>query len=268
MEKFCYLNSTLSNEGILDVEVTQHIAKASGAFSMLAQRLLQECGIKLQTKIAVNKTVIMSVLLYCCETRTLYHHHIQWPEQFNHHCLCSICSIKSQDRVSNLHVLEKYGLPSIEYLHIHSQLWWTSHVLHMEGSKIPKMLLYRQLKDGHCNQEQPFKCYKEFLKENLKTCGIDIPSWEETPKDQSLWRQICSCGLWIFKADRAGRILSRRENRKQGSALLDSFPCSVCRPSCTPHIGLQSYMRTHSSNFLHLPTYLLCQRETTSSSFW
>ena len=91
--------------------------------------------------------MVLSVLKYSCETWAQYHCHIQQVEQFYKNCFLSICGIKWQDRVANLHVLEKCGIHSIECLLIQSQLQWISHVVHMEDSRILKMLLYRQLKD-------------------------------------------------------------------------------------------------------------------------
>ena len=61
-------------------------------------------------------------------------------EQFHQRCLRKIYNIKWQDRVSNLQVLEKCGLPSIECLIIKCHLRWTEHIVRMEDDRIPKML--------------------------------------------------------------------------------------------------------------------------------
>ena len=50
-----------------------------------------------------------------------------------------------------------------------------------------KMLLYGQLKEGHCESGRPYKRYKDCLKGNLKACGIDITSWEVQAQDRPLW---------------------------------------------------------------------------------
>ena len=116
VDKFCYLGSTVTSSGSLDNEVMQRIGKASAAFGRLTKRLWQDHGIRLSTKIAVYRAVVLCALMYCCETWTTYRRHIQQLEQFHQRCLRKICNIKWQDRVSNLQVLEKCGLPSIECL--------------------------------------------------------------------------------------------------------------------------------------------------------
>ena len=70
VEKFCYLGSTVCSNGSLDAEIALRISKASSAFGRLSKRLWQVKGIRLCTKIATYKAVVLSALLYCSETWT------------------------------------------------------------------------------------------------------------------------------------------------------------------------------------------------------
>ncbi|KAI8496790.1 hypothetical protein Bbelb_254450 [Branchiostoma belcheri] len=94
VDKFCYLGSTITSSGSLDAEVTQRIGKASVVFGRLTKRLWQYHGIRLSTKIAVYIAVVLSTLLFCCETWTTYRRHIQLLEQFQQRCLRNICNIR------------------------------------------------------------------------------------------------------------------------------------------------------------------------------
>ncbi|KAL8591174.1 hypothetical protein ACOMHN_057914 [Nucella lapillus] len=106
----------------LVAEVMLHISKASSVFGRLSKRLWQDYSIKLHTKVAVYRAVVLRALLYCCGTWATYSRHIKKLEQFHQCFLRKICSIKWQERVSNLQVLKKCGLPSIERILIKSQL--------------------------------------------------------------------------------------------------------------------------------------------------
>lgn len=245
VDKFCYLGSTVSNSGSLDDEVMQRIRKASVAFGRLTKRLWKDRGIRLSTKIAVYKAVVLSTLLYCCETWTTYRRHIQLLEQFQQRCLRNICSIRWQDRVSNLQVLRKCGLTSIECLIIKCQLRWAGHIVRMKDDRIPKMLLYGQLKGGHRNQGRPVKRYRDNLKASLRSCKIDVNSWEETAHDRALWREQYCTGTRAFEASRTAAIRDKKERRKQRCTPVDSFPCRVCGRICASRIGLHSHMKTH-----------------------
>ena len=127
-----------------------------------------------------------------------------------------------------LQVLEKCGLPSIECLIIKCQLRWTGHIVRMEDDRIPKMLLYGQLKEGHRDLGRPFKRYKDTLKANLKSCYIDVNSWEATARDRALWKYQCTQGTKAIEVNRAAAIQAKKERRKQRSSSVDSFPCSIC----------------------------------------
>ncbi|ROT82725.1 putative RNA-directed DNA polymerase from mobile element jockey-like [Penaeus vannamei] len=248
VDNFCYLGSTIMSSESLGSEVMLRIGKASAAFGQLTKRLWQDRGIRLSTKISVYRAVVLSTLLYCCETWTTYRRHIKQLEQFHQRCLQKICNIKWQDRVSNLQILEKCDLPSIECLIIKCQLRWTGHVIRMEDSRIPKMLLYGQLKEGHRDQGRPFKMYKDTLKVNLKRCNFDVNSWEATASDRALWTHQRAQGTKDFEVNRLAEIKTKKERRKQCSASVDSFPCSFCDRLCASRIGLHSHMRTHLGN--------------------
>ena len=75
VDKFTYLGSTLSRAVHIDDEVTARIAKASVAFGRLRANAWERNVIKLNTKLKVYKAVVLSALLYACETWTVYQRH-------------------------------------------------------------------------------------------------------------------------------------------------------------------------------------------------
>ncbi|XP_061904777.1 uncharacterized protein LOC133650969 [Entelurus aequoreus] len=131
VEKFCYLGSIVTSNGTLDAEMMQRIGKASTAFGRMAKRLWRIHGIRLSTKIAVYRAVVLSALLYCCETWTTYRRHIKLLEQFHQRCLRRICNIKWQDKKCGLLSIECDGQDILSAV---------------EEKRIPKMILYGHLK--------------------------------------------------------------------------------------------------------------------------
>lgn len=248
VEKFCYLGSTLSSNGSLDDEISLRTSKASSSFGRLTKRLWQNHGIKLHTKTAVYRAVVLSSLLYGCETWTTYRRHIQQLERCHQRCLRSICNIKWQDKVSNLEVLQKCGLPSVESLIIKAQLRWAGHVVRMPDSRIPKMLLYGQLKEGQRGLGRPLLRFRDSLKANLRSCKIDAENWEDTAADRERWRQQVTQGIETFEQARTESIQDKRKRRKHGAltSTQDKIPCSICGRLCVPGIGLSSHMRSHA----------------------
>ena len=120
VDKFAYLGSTFSRAVQIDDEVTARIAKASVAFG----RLWERNGSKLDTKLKDYKVVVLSTLLYACETWTVYQRH---GKRLNHfHLICLRKLLKS-----NKEVLKKALMQNTHTVLKLAQLRWTGHVKRM-----------------------------------------------------------------------------------------------------------------------------------------
>lgn len=142
VDNFCYLGSTLSRSATIDNEVNARLAKAGSSFGMLTSRLWNVHGIRIETKVAVYRAVVLTVLLYGRETWTVYRRHIRELDQFHLRCLRKIAHMKWQDKIPNVDVLERCHISGIEAMLIKSHLRWSGHVARMPEGRIPKMVLY------------------------------------------------------------------------------------------------------------------------------
>ena len=104
VDKFCYLGGLLSQNARIDDEVTARIAEAIAAFGRLQKRVWSDHGIRLTNKVAVNRTVVLSTLLYGCESWAWYSDHVKKLDQFHFRCLRKICGISWRDKVPNTSV--------------------------------------------------------------------------------------------------------------------------------------------------------------------
>ena len=66
-DTFIYLGSTISQNALIDDEISARIGKASGSFGKLTKHLWSEHGVRLVTKINVCCAVVLPTLLYGCE---------------------------------------------------------------------------------------------------------------------------------------------------------------------------------------------------------
>ena len=101
VDKFSYLESTLSQNLVVDDKISVQLSGAGDAFGNLTRRLWNEHGITTATKVKVYRAVVITTLLYGCETWTIYRRHIKQLDQFHVRCLCKIANVKWQDIASN-----------------------------------------------------------------------------------------------------------------------------------------------------------------------
>ena len=126
--KFTYLRSVLSKNVTIDDEVNNRLAKASAIFSRLSKNLWDHEGLSAHTKLKVYKAVVLSTILYACETWTLYSRHVK-----NHlNCLCRFLYIQCWYRIPDTEVLNHAMLSNIHTYLCKAQLHWAGHVLRMD----------------------------------------------------------------------------------------------------------------------------------------
>ena len=82
-ENFAYLGSILSFSGDLRNEIKRRINLASSAFCRLSKHVFGNQNLTIHTKIAVYDAVIISTILYGCETWVPFCRHIRLLEYFH-----------------------------------------------------------------------------------------------------------------------------------------------------------------------------------------
>ena len=135
VDSFKYLGSMISVDGSLDKEIAYRISKASQALGRLRNRLLNHHNVTLDTKLKVYRAVVLSSLLYGCETWTVYRRILKQLERFHQRALRSILGIRWQDRATNTEVFKRTNCISIEAMLLKSCLRWTGHVIRMEDQR-------------------------------------------------------------------------------------------------------------------------------------
>ena len=108
----------------------------------------------LTQKLKVYRAVVLTSLLYGCETWTLYRRHLKQLELFHMGSLRTILN-KWQDRVSNLQVLDMAEVTSIEAMILNSRLRWVGHAIRMEENRLPKQMIFGELASGKRKQGRP-----------------------------------------------------------------------------------------------------------------
>ena len=173
-DSFTYLGSTLSREANIDVEVNNILSKANCAFVRLRKKVWDRRGISQETKLKIYMAVVLTALLYACESWTVYSRHARKLNHFHMKCLRIILSIQWQDLVPDTEVITRAGIPSIHTLLQKALVRWAGHVTRMPDDRLPKQLLYGELCYGKRSVGGQKKRFTDTLKKTLTSFNIDV----------------------------------------------------------------------------------------------
>ena len=169
VDSFTYLSSNLSSSNSLNKEVSNaSLRQVRASYGRLHKRSWKERGLKLETKCTVYRAVVLTVLLYGCESWALCRNHVKLLHQFHQRCLRRILNTKWYYRASNAKVLLQAQMPSIDALLIQPQLRWSGHLLRMRDKRLPKQLFYGELTVGHRPRGRPKLHYNDTLKKYIQ----------------------------------------------------------------------------------------------------
>ena len=251
--EFCYLGSTLTDDLSIDKELRQRVAKAATAFGRLDRRVWSSHDLKIATKLLVYKSMVLSALLYGCETWTVYRKHVRYLDRFHQNCLRRILGIKWQDRVPDTEVLRRASSTGMETTLMHHRLRWTGHVVRMDHTRLPKRLFYGQLADSKRPRCKPKRRFQDLIKDDLKKTSICLETWEAQAANRDLWRSALHRNLRKLEEHQLKKQEYKRDVRKRllsASVAGDVTPlwCEVCNRACKGRVGLVAHQRTHSQS--------------------
>ena len=186
--------------------------------------------------------MVLSTLLYGSESWVTYRSHLRLLERFHQRCLRAILGIHWSAFVTNVEVLERAGVTSIETMLLKSQLRWAGHVSRMQDHRLPKIAMNGELSSGQRDRGAPKKRYKDCLKKSLRSCEIDHRQLADLAADRIAWRQKINQGVTIFENSRTALLKEKRELRKTRASATSvpdqTFPCTRCSRPCRSRIGL------------------------------
>ena len=171
-------------------------------------------NLTIHTKIAVYYAVVISTILYVCETWVPYRRHIRLLESFHIRRLQLILGLRWGHKVTHSEIRLRVGIPSIESMLLPRQLRWLGHVIKMPDGRLPHRVLYGQQRLGHRSVGGQNKCFKDHIKSILKKCNIPLNRLETLASNRATCRSTCAVGMSCFDAkyDRAAALRYRHQH--------------------------------------------------------
>jgi hypothetical protein len=188
VSKFKYLGSTMMNNNKMDEELNTRMSNASISYGRLTKKVWLNKDLTFKTKCAVYRAIVLSSLLYGAEAWPVYKVAAHKLNTYMMRHLRQILDVRWYDFTSNAKILQQAHLPSMYELLIQRNLRWVGHVNRMENNRLPKQILYSQLKDGSRGIGRPRLRFKDTLKRNLKDKNIPVGSWQTLSRSRENWR--------------------------------------------------------------------------------
>lgn len=248
VDQFSYLGSLLTSKCNSEKDIEHRVAAAHIAYGKLCRRVFDNKDLTRRTKLMVYEAVVVSTLLYGCETWTLYRRDLKKLECFHQQKLRSMLCIKWKDHITNNEVLYRANSQSMESTIMRHRLRWSGHVARMPETRLPRQILFSELATGGRPRGRPVLRYKDQLKATLRSTTIEPETWEAVSSDRSIWRNTIRAGTERFETMRKERDEEKRQARRLRLTAPRPPPTIQC-PSCPrklyTRIGLHSHLRHH-----------------------
>ena len=261
-DDFQYLGSIIENNGSMEAELRARIGKATRAFCSVKMIIWDRKEISKRLKVNLFKSVVMSSLLYGCETWAITALQTQRLQAFVMGCLRSILGISKMDKVRNVEVRKKAGMMRVEVIMSQRRLRWLGHVVRMASERIPRCLLVSKIVGGKRAVGKQKLRWCDVVSNDLKRCGL-VENWSEIAVDRKMWRGLVhACAEEVNEEledleQRKKDERKKRNNNEDGShdSVLLQWQCSEggCDFVARSKAGLSNHVRQiHSEGYNQL----------------
>ena len=193
VDKFVYLGCQISKDGDIRNEIGIRIGKAGAAFRNM-EKVWNEDGMSLRTKLKLFNSIVLSVLMYGCETWKGLTEIEERVRRFESGCLRKILKIRWYDMVSEEELRRRTEQQSVtEKLRI-SRWRWFGHVLRMQDNRLPKQALQWR-PAGSRRVGRPKDTWQRTIQRDMAVKNLDRADVEAQADDRNAWRRFIA-DLW------------------------------------------------------------------------
>ena len=194
------------NSNMVDV-VKCRVARMSFAFAKLQKRVFANKNIRLVTKLRIFDTVVITNGLYGCAVWNITQKQLDTMDSWKYRHLQIILGIKWQEYCSYVVVIEKIrnydiSIDTMEATIRRFQLNYLGHILRMEKSRYPRIMLHAEIARGTRRSGGQEMSYRQSIKKTLNLFDINVGKGIEALKilaqDRAVWRNTVKVGSELF----------------------------------------------------------------------
>ena len=187
---FCYLGSMVDSSGGTEADIKARIGKARTAFAQL-KKIWKSSIITRKTKMRLFNAIVMSVLLYGCQTWKTTSGIIKKLQTFVNKCLRIILKSRWYDLVSNKELWERAAQAPIKQ-QIAKRKWrWIGHTLRKPAKCIARQAL-KWNPQGSRSRKRPKETWRRCVEREMAQKGLTWGELTATAQDRQRWKLLVS----------------------------------------------------------------------------
>jgi hypothetical protein len=190
---FIYLGSLLDKSGTSSKEIERRLMLGAWKFGQLQKPLWNQPSVSLETKLKIYRTVVLSTVLYGCETWACSEADFPHKETLKintfHTKKLRFLVGKKRDEISNAELFKLTTSWELENIVSKYRLRWAGHVRRMDCARLPKRVLFGSLVKpadipwGN-KRGRPKKDWTSCLKDDCERVGL---KWPAEATDRAKW---------------------------------------------------------------------------------
>ena len=176
VSEFIYLGTAVNEDSACAREVDRRIALGTWAFNELRKPLWNQDGISFQTKMQIYSSVVLSKVLYGCESWTCTAGEYARLNTFHNKNLRALLGLRRCE-IKNNELYKKTGSCPLEAYVRKYRLRWAGHVRRMGPDRLPKMVLFGELAEGRRGRGRPKTNWMDCLEEDWTQVWMAKKDW-------------------------------------------------------------------------------------------
>jgi exonuclease III len=204
VSEFVYLGTSINEDSVCAREVDRRIVLGTRAFNELRKPVWNQNGISLQTKMQIYRSVVLTRVLYGCESWTCTAREYASLNTFHNKNLRALLG-RRRCEIRNDELYEKTGSCRLENYVRKYRLRWAGHVRRMGPDRIPKKILFGELAEGNRGRGRPKTNWKDCLEEDWEkawlakaekeSASVSVPpisKWTKEAEQRLNWQKLLS----------------------------------------------------------------------------
>ena len=191
-KEFRYLGSIINSEASDSDDVASRCSAARKVFGALSKKIFRNRSIRMKAKRGVYEALVLSLMLYGCESWALTNADLRRLESTHNYCVRTICG-KTLWHV-RMHGLSMKDLfrrskiaPLRDWLHCR-QLQWLGHIARMDDSRYPRLFLSTYVKNETGDRFMKRPIYGETISAVIKERLGTNTNWFQIAQNRFKWR--------------------------------------------------------------------------------